>query len=70
MDDETQLSRLTRAMESRGFTYIGRSTDAWLKFQGLITAAGASHAAFIAVDPSGLELPRILIEIPLKHRVF
>lgn len=66
MDDETQLSRLTRAMESRGFTYIGRSTDAWLKFQGLITAAGARHAALVAVDPSGIELPRIGVEIPLE----
>ncbi|CAL62340.1 Conserved hypothetical protein [Herminiimonas arsenicoxydans] len=65
MNDETQLSKLTRAMKSRGFTYIGRDAGDWLAFKGLMAAAGATHAAHIAVDPSGVKLPRIGVELPL-----
>lgn len=64
MNDETQLSKLTRAMKSRGFTYIGRDAGDWLAFKGAMTAAGATHAAHVAVDPSGVELPRIGVELP------
>ena len=64
MNDETQLSKLTRAMKSRGFTYIGRDVDDWLAYTGVMAAAGATHAAHIAVDPSGVELPRIGVELP------
>lgn len=65
MNDETPLTKLTRAMKSRGYTYIGRDSDDWLAFNGVIVAAGAHHAAHVAVDPSGVELPRIRAELPL-----
>ncbi len=64
MNDETPLSKLTRAMKSRGFTYIGRDSDDWLAFNGVMAAAGVTHAAHVAVDPSGAELPRIGVELP------
>jgi hypothetical protein len=64
MNDETLLTKLTCGMKSRGFTYIGRGSDDWLTFQGAITAAGSSHQTLVAVDPSGVELPRICVELP------
>jgi len=66
MDDETQLANLTRAMKSRGFTYLGRNVERWLTFKGVITAANITHAAQVAVDPSGVGLPRIVVELPPK----
>lgn len=62
--DDTPLAALGRAMEARGFEYIGRATDQWLEFRGTIAAAGADHVACLAVDPSGRELPRIRVELP------
>ncbi|KDC62111.1 ThiF family adenylyltransferase [Bordetella bronchiseptica] len=64
MRDETQLSKLTRAMKSRGFTYAGRTPDDWLAFNGSITAAGTAHPTQVAVDFTGLELPRIRVDLP------
>lgn len=64
MEDETQLNKLTRAMLSRGFTYVGRNTESWLAFKGFIAAAETTLAANVAVDPSGMALPRIVVELP------
>lgn len=64
MADDTPLAALGRAMKARGFEYIGRAPDEWLEFHGAIKAAGAAHVACLAVDPSGLELPRIRVELP------
>jgi len=64
MSDETQLSKLTRAMKSRGFAYIGRDANDWLAFKGVMAAADATHAAYVAVDPAGVELPRIGVQLP------
>lgn len=64
MNDETQLSKLTRAMKSRGFTYIGRDAENWLAYKGVMAAADATHAALVVVDPSGVELPRIGVGLP------
>lgn len=64
MSDDTPLAVLNRAMKARGFEYIGRAIDGWLDFRGAIAAAGAAHIAYLAVDPTGLELPRIRVELP------
>ena len=64
MADDTPLAALGRAMKARGFEYIGRAPDEWLEFHGAIKAAGAAHVACLAVDPSGLELPRIRVDLP------
>lgn len=62
--DDTPLAALGRAMEARGFEYIGRAPDEWLEFRGTIAAAGAAHVACLTVDPSGQELPRIRVDLP------
>lgn len=62
--DDTPLAALGRAMEARGFEYIGRASDEWLEFRGTIAEAGAAHVACVAVDPSGQDLPRIRVELP------
>lgn len=62
--DDTPLAALGRAMEARGFEYIGRAPDEWLEFRGTIAEAGAAHVACVAVDPSGQDLPRIRVELP------
>lgn len=62
--DDTPVAALGRAMKARGFEYIGRTPDGWLEFRGAIAAAGAVHVVCITVAPSGLELPRIRIELP------
>lgn len=64
MIDDTQLAALGRAMKARGFEYIGRASDKWLEFRGVITAAGDALVAYLAVDPTGLELPRFRVDLP------
>ena len=64
MNDETQLSKLTQAMNSREFTYIGRNANNWLMYKGVMAAAGTTHIAHVAVDPLGVNLPRIEVDLP------
>ncbi len=44
--------------------YEGRGSNHWLYFSGFITAADTTLPAHVAVDPSGLELPRISVNLP------
>lgn len=64
MEDGSPLAALSRAMKARGFEYSGREPDNWLSFRGTVTAAGATHPAKVAVDPVGLELPQIRVDLP------
>lgn len=64
MADDMSLTQLSRALKSRGFRYIGRASDNWLEFRGEFAAADSTHVAMLAVDPDGLELPRIRVELP------
>ncbi|HRL74668.1 MAG TPA: E2/UBC family protein [Candidatus Accumulibacter phosphatis] len=64
MADDTPLAELSRAMKARGFEYVGRATDEWLEFRGAIAAANAVHVAYVTVAPSGLQLPRVRVQLP------
>ena len=64
MVDDTPLAALSRAMKARGFAYGVRASDRWLEFHGTIAAAGSTLAAHVAVDPAGLQLPRIRVDLP------
>ena len=62
--DETVLSKLTSALFARGFDYVGRTAEGWPRFRGSLSAAGAEHVARVAVDLTGLELPRVYVDLP------
>jgi hypothetical protein len=58
------LPELTRALGARGFTYAGRTSEGLPRFKGRLTAANADHAARVAVDLTGQELPRVHVDLP------
>lgn len=58
------LPELERALRTRGFAYLGRSTEGWPRFEGSITAAGAAHQARVSVDLTGQQLPRVHVDVP------
>lgn len=58
------LQELERALRTRGFAYLGRSTEGWPRFEGSITAAGAAHGARVSVDLTGQQLPRVHVDLP------
>lgn len=58
------LAELSRALAARGFAYAGPTQEGWPHFKGRLTAAGTDHAARLAVDITGQELPRVHVDLP------
>lgn len=63
--DHTPFTLLQAALHSRGFVYRRRQDDGFWEFQGTLLADGSEHATIVAVDPKGLELPRVQVSLPV-----
>ena len=64
-DADAKVTEVVDAFRQRGFEFIGRADDGWLKLRGLLRASARSHACEIQLDPKFFELPRVrLLELP------
>jgi hypothetical protein len=58
------LPELERALRTRSFTFVGRNSEGWPHFKGSLTAAGATHVAWVSVDLTGQQLPHVAVQMP------
>lgn len=62
MKAPNSISFLAAALATRGFKPDGVADDGWLKFQGELRTSTEVHACEMAVDASGVSLPRIWLK--------
>lgn len=64
-DAAAKVTDVVDAFRQRGFEFIGRADDGWLKLRGPLKVSTNSHACEIQLDPQFFELPRVrLLELP------
>lgn len=63
--DSGAVSAVVSALKGRGFVFVGRDDEGWLKLNGPLVAQGSSHQCELSLDPGLFELPRVrLLKLP------
>jgi len=64
-DASAKVAEVVGALRQRGFDFVGRADDGWLKFRGALKTSTKSHNCEIRLDPQFFELPLVrLLELP------
>lgn len=64
-DANAKIEEVIDAFRMRGFEFVSRADDGWLKLRGPLKTSIGSHICEIQLDPQFFELPRVrLLEFP------
>lgn len=67
MDASAKVAEVVDAFGQRGFEFVGRADDGWLKLRGLLKTSTGPHDCEIKLDPQFFELPRVrLLKLPVS----
>jgi molybdopterin/thiamine biosynthesis adenylyltransferase len=59
------LGALHDALQARGFSFVSRASNGWLRYRGNLSANSAVHACELDIEPRLLNLPRIrMVALP------
>lgn len=65
MNTSARVAEVVDAFRQRGFEFVGRADDGWLKLRGPLRTSTGSHDCEIKLDPQFFELPYVrLLTLP------